>query len=85
MNKFTANVNMSFYFKHKFDASVVSALMYSGETWQTNNFKYNTSQYSKLVKCLLAVRSHIAMNVCLTESSIYPVHFVINENKMELF
>lgn len=86
VNKFAvfcaSNTDMPFYFKRKvFNAAVTSALLYSTETWLTNNFKYLTSQYNKLVKCLLAVRSNTAINLCLIESGIYPVHHVISKNR----
>lgn len=86
VNKFAvfcaANTDMPYYYKKKvFDAAVTSALLYSTETWLTNNYKYVARQYSKLVKSLLAVRKNTSNDLCLIESGIYPVDYVISNNR----
>ena len=63
LNKFAifcaANSNMPYVYKRRvFDAAVVSALLYSSETWLTNNPKKLIVQYNRALKNLLGIRKY---------------------------
>ena len=82
VNKFaifcTANSQMPYICKKKvFDAAVISALLYSSESWLTNNMKSIEKQYNKLIKCLLGVRKNTSINLCMLEAGIPPLSNVI--------
>lgn len=82
VNKFAvfcaANTDMPFYYKRRvFDAAVASSLLYSTESWLTNNWTNITRQYNKLVKCILGVRHNTSINLCFIESGISPVNHVL--------
>ena len=86
VNKFAifcaSNTDMPYCYKRKvFDAAVLSALTYSCESWLTDNCTALTSQYSKLVKCLLGVRKNTSINLCSIESGINPVNHLLSVNR----
>jgi len=47
----------------------------------TTNPKILISQYNELVRCLLGVRKNTAINVCLVDSGISTVQFVISRKR----
>lgn len=60
------NTEMPFYYKRRvFVAAVTVALLYSSETWLTNNCRTITRQYNLHVKCLLGARPNISINFVL--------------------
>ncbi len=72
------NPNMPYCSKRRvFDAAVLSELTYSCEFWLTNNCVPLTSQYNKLMKCLLDVKNNTSSNLCNIESRIKPVYHVV--------
>ena len=82
LNKFSvfcaANTQMPFkYKKLVFDAAVMSSLLYSSESWLTDNIKPISAQYNQLVRCLLGVRKNTCMDLCLVEAGIPPANNVI--------
>ena len=83
VNKFSifcaSNPDMPYCYKRRvFDAAVLAELTYSCESWLTNNCVSLTSQYSKLMKCLLGVRNNTSSNLCHIESGIKPVYHVVS-------
>ena len=75
INKFSMfcvnNTTMPFTYKKKvFSAALTASLLYSAETWLTNNPKNIEKLYNKAVKCLLGVRSNTPITLCLLESGI---------------
>ena len=70
------------YKKLVFDAAVTASLLYSSESWFTNNIKAIESQYNQLVRCLLGVRKNTSMNLCLLESGIPPIQHVLSKKEM---
>ncbi len=63
---------MPFDYKKKkkvFDAAVISALLYSCESWLHNNLKRVEKEYNKLIKCLMGVRKNTRTGI----NSIYDV------------
>ncbi len=86
LNKFAifcaANNIMPYTYKRKvFDAAVTSALLYSSETWLTNNPRKIIVQYNRAVKNLLGVRKFTSPDMCLIESGIPPVLDVIAKRR----
>ena len=86
VNKFAifcaSNTDMPYCYKRKvFDAAVLSALTYSCESWLIDNCNCLTSQYNKLVKCLLGVRKNTCINLCYIESGIKPVSYIVSVNR----
>ena len=86
VNKFAifcvANSQMPFVYKKLvFDAAVTASLLYSSESWLTNNIKAIESQYNQLVRCLLGVRKNTSMNLCLLESGIPPIQHVLSKKR----
>ena len=86
VNKFSifcaSNTDMPYCYKRKvFDAAVLSALAYSCESWLTDNCICLTSQYDKLVKCLLGVRKNTCVDLCLIESGINPINHILSVNR----
>ena len=84
VNKFsifcTANTSMPYIYKKKvFDAAVTSSLLYSSETWLTDNPKRIVKKFNMLVRCLLGVRKNTSLNLCLVEAGIPPVEFLISK------
>ena len=82
INKFSifcsANTLMPYkYKKLVFDAAVTSALLYSAETWMTNNYKTIERQYNQLIRCLLGVRANTSISLCMIECGIPPVRGLI--------
>ena len=82
VNKFTifcaSNTEMPFTVKKQvFDAAMSGALLYSTETWFTNNPKRLQAQYNKSVRSLLGVRPNTSSDLCLLESGIHPVEDII--------
>ena len=82
INKFSifcaANSQMPFIYKKLvFDAAVTASLLYSAESWLTNNIKSIERQYNQLVRCLLGVRKNTTIDLCLIESGIPPLHHVL--------
>ena len=73
VNKFSifcaVNTQMPFIYKKLvFDAAVTSSLLYSAESWLTNNIRPIKKQYDELVRCLLGVRKNTSIDLCLVES-----------------
>ena len=86
VNKFSifcaANTQMPFIYKKLvFDAAVTSSLLYSAESWLTNNIRPIVNQYNQLVRCLLGVRRNISIDFCLIEAGIPPVQHVIAKRR----
>ena len=86
VNKFSifcaANTLMPFVYKKiVFDAAVTSTLLYSSESWLTNNYKRIEKQYNQLVKCLLNVRKNTSINLCMVEAGIPPLKHVIEKKR----
>ena len=82
VNKFAlfcaANTDMPFVYKRKvFEAAVMSSLLYSCETWFSKYPKIAVKQYNKAVRCLLGVRHNTSIELCLVESGIHPLKFII--------
>jgi hypothetical protein len=72
VNKFATfmnrNTNMPFYLKKKvLDAAIVSAILYSCETWLTNNVQAIAKHYMSAVKLQLGVRNTTTNILCLIE------------------
>ena len=72
VNKFAvfceSNTDMPFVLKRQvLNAAVSAALLYSTESWFTNNPKRLVSQYKKIVKCALGVRNNTSVNLALIE------------------
>lgn len=65
-----------------FDAAVTSALLYSSESWLSNNLKVLEKQYNKMIKCLLGVRKNTSGNLCMVESGISPVQELVAERRL---
>lgn len=73
---------MPFIYKRAvFDATVTSSLLYTSETWLTNNNKVIEQQYNKLIKCLLGVRRNTSINLCMVEAGIPPVQALIDKKR----
>ena len=75
VNKFAifcaANSQMPFKYKRLvFDAAITSSLLYSAESWFTDNIKPIENQYNQLVRCLLGVRKNTSIDLRLVESGI---------------
>ena len=86
VNKFAifcaANSQMPYIYKKKvFDAAVTSSLLYSSESWLTNNIRGMEKQYNKLLKCLLGVRKNTSSNLCMLETGILPVKDLIERRR----
>ena len=86
VNKFAifcnANRDMPYLYKLRvFNAAVLSSLLYSSETWLTSNVKQVMSHYNQLVKCLLGVRKNTAINLCIVESGIPPMEFLLRKKR----
>ena len=86
VNKFAvfcaSNTDMPFIFKQQvLDAAITSALLYSTESWFTNNPKRLTSQYNKIIKCALGIRVNTSTNLALTELGQDTVINVINKRR----
>ena len=84
VNKFAlfcaANTDMPYAYKRKvFEAAVMSSLLYSCETWFTKDPKILIKQYNKAVRCLLGVRHNTSIEMCLVESGIYPLKFIVTK------
>ena len=69
------------YKKLVFDAAVTASLLYSAESWLTNNIKPIERQYNQLVRCLLGVRKNTSIDLCLLESGIPPIHHVVAKRR----
>ena len=52
------------------DACVLSSILYSAETWFTDNFGKIDSMYTKIVKALLDVRNTTCNDTCLVEADM---------------
>ena len=90
INKFAifcaANRTMPFsYKKLVFDAAVTSSLLYSAESWLTNNIKSIEKHYNQLVRCLLGVRKNTSIELCLVESGIPPIQYVLAKRRQKFF
>ena len=75
VNKFSifcaVNTQMPFIYKKLvFDAAVTASLLYSAESWLTDNIKPIKKQYDELVRCLLGVLKNTSIDLCLVESGI---------------
>ena len=71
---------MPYAYKRKvFEAAVMSSLLYSCETWFTKDPKILIKQYNKAVRCLLGVRHNTSIEMCLVESGIYPLKFIVTK------
>lgn len=86
VNKFAifcaSNTLMPFVYKKKvFDAAVTSALLYSCESWFSNNLKSIEKQYNKLIKCLMGVRKNTSVNLCMIEAGIKPVNKLVSDRR----
>ena len=86
INKFSifcaANRQMPFkYKKLVFEAAVTASLLYSAESWFTDNIKPIGQQYNQLVRCLLGVRKNISIDLCLIESGITPLKHVLAKKR----
>ena len=86
VNKFAifcvANSQMPFVYKKLvFDAAVTASLLYSSESWLSNNIRAIESQYNQLVRCLLGVRKNTSVNLCLLESGIPPIQNVLAKKR----
>lgn len=81
VNKFSifgaVNSQMPYMYKKVFEAAITSSLLYSSESWLTNNIKRIEKQYNKLLKCLLGVRKNTSINFCMLEAGIPPVKALI--------
>ena len=82
INKFaifcTANSEMPYVYKKRvFDAAVMSSLLYSCESWMTNNISGIEKQYKKLIRCLLGVRKNTSDKLCMLEAGIVPLRDII--------
>ena len=64
-----------------FDAAVTSSLLYSTESWLSNNVKRIEKQYNQLVRCLLGVRKNTSINMCMLEAGIVPVRDLIAKQR----
>lgn len=64
-----------------FDAAVTSAVVYSGESWLTNNMKSLERHYNKLVKCLLGVIRNTSINLWMIESGVPSVGELIGNSR----
>ncbi len=64
-----------------FDASVMSSLSYSSESWITSNIKGMEKQYNKLIKCLLGVRRNTSVNLCMLEAGIPSFNCILDTKK----
>ena len=69
------------YMRTVFDAAVMSALLYSSETWLIRKTKELEKQYNKLVKCPLGVRKNTSLNLCMVEAGIPPVQHTIEKKR----
>ena len=69
------------YKKRVFDAAVMSSLLYSCESWLTNNIKGIEKQYNRLIKCLLGVRKNTSPSLCMLEAGIVPVKDVVRKKQ----
>ena len=86
VNKFaifcTANSGMPYVYKKRvFDAAVLSSLLYSCESWLTNNIKGVEKQYNKLIRCLLGVRKNTSPSLCMLEAGIVPITDIVRKNQ----
>ena len=86
VNKFSifcaANKQMPFkYKKLVFEAAVTASLLYSAESWFTDNIKLIEQQYNQLVRCLLGVRKNTSIDLCLIESGITPIKHVLAKRR----
>ena len=86
VNKFSifcaVNSNMPFKYKRMvFDAAVTASLLYSAESWLTDNIKVIEQQYNQLVRCLLGVRKNTSIDLCLMESGISPLRYVLSKRR----
>lgn len=86
VNKFAifcaSNTLMPFVYKKKvFDAAVTSALLYSCESWFSNNLKSVEKQYNKLIKCLMGVRKNTSVNLCMIEAGINPLNKLVADRR----
>ena len=61
------------YKKAVFDAAITASLLYSAESWLTDNIKPIERQYNFLVRSLLGVRNNTSIDLCLLESGIPPL------------
>ena len=68
-----------------FDAAVTSSLLYSAESWLTNNIKSIKKHYNQLVRCLLGVRKNTSIELCLVESGIPPIQYVLAKRRQKFF
>ena len=66
-----------------FDAAVTSSLLYSCESWLTDNIKSITTQYNQLIRCLLGVRKNTCIDLCMIEAGIPPLQHVILKRRFK--
>ena len=75
INKFSIfcynNTTMPYAYKVKvLKAAIGASLLYSAESWLTNNIKCMERIYNQAVRCLLGVRNNTPMTLCLVESGL---------------
>ena len=75
INKFSIfcynNATMPYAYKTKvFKAALGASLLYSAESWLTNNVTSMERIYNQAVRCLLGVRNNTPMTLCLVESGL---------------
>ena len=86
VNKFAifcaANTTMPFSYKMKvFQAAVMSALLYSSESWLTSSVPEIERTYNKLVRLLLCVRNNTPIPLCLIELGLNTVQYEIDKRR----
>ena len=86
INKFSifcsSNTNMPFKIKREvFNSAVTSALIYSTESWCTNNIKPIEAHYHTMIRCLMGVRSNTSVKLCMLEAGIPPLSSIIKQNR----
>ena len=76
------NSNMPFSFKARvMKAALISAMLYSCESWITGNFSSINKQYMSAVKALLGVRLSTPNTLCLLEAGLSEVSSIIKQRQ----
>ncbi|MPC52923.1 hypothetical protein E2C01_046804 [Portunus trituberculatus] len=75
---------MPFSFKRQvFEVAMNGTLLYSTETWLTNDTKRLKAQYNAPVRSLLGVRHNTSIDLCLVEAGTYPVEDKIVKRRVD--
>jgi hypothetical protein len=80
------NCDFPFVVKRKvFDAALMSAILYSCESWLTYSLTHARTLYMSAVKSLLGVRKTTSNDLCLVELGIPPIETLVQDCQRKLF